>query len=307
MTNYNLHSIFSYLVSDDNFLSTIIETNNKEIEQKKNKKTGFSLLNNMIMEYSQLSPYETQNYTMFPEKAKSLLTPDYMRYGIKNLMDKNLNTINISFLHSLNILLRPDIHKLNIDEQMKNLHLFETFICHMIHRNYQIDKTKRTKKIQAVNKELIKNLIEGKISHDLIQCIINIFEINLLVFDLTKTAVYFYWCKGHKYPYLNLFKNIHCMAYVQGNYEPLMPENSNMPKEQRQKMYEKIFSQMSDIKCIPKLDICTNTMIYIYSWNVEPKTLNKIVKVLMESVKPNTSKTLEDLVELEQDNGKKTK
>ena len=280
MTIYNLHGIFSYLVNDENFLSTIIETNNKDIEQKKNKKKGFSLLTNMVTEYVPLSPYETQIYAMFPPKVKLFLTPDYIRHGVKNTIEKNLNTINISFLMSINILLRPDIYKLGNDEQLKNLSLLEEYLCHTIKRGYQIDKIKRTKKIQAANRELIKNLTEGKITHDLIQNIINIFEINLLVFDLTKMDIYFYWTKGNKYPYINPFKNICCMAYVQGNYEPIIPLNFDNSIIQRQKMYEKIFLNLSDIKCIPKLNISTHTMIYINTWNLNLDTYIKIIELI---------------------------
>lgn len=293
MSNYNLHNIFSYLVTDENFLSTVIETNNKEIEQKKNKKKGFSLLTNMITEYVPLSPYETQDYTMFPPKVKLFLMPEFVRHGVRNTMEKNLNTINISFLNSLNILLRPYIYKFNIDEQIKNLGLLETFLCHTIQRNYQIDKVKRTKKVQAVNKELIKNLSEGKISHDLIQNIINIFEINLLVFDLTKMDIYFYWTKGHKYPYLNPFKNLYCMSYVQGNYEPIMSPNAEMTEEQRQKMYEKIFVNLTDIKSMPKLDIAIHTMIYISNWKPNPDAFIKVAAILLENSKIDVAKMLE--------------
>lgn len=37
MTNINLHSIFCYLTNNENFLSTIIETNNNVTKKKKTK------------------------------------------------------------------------------------------------------------------------------------------------------------------------------------------------------------------------------------------------------------------------------
>lgn len=278
MTNINLHTIFRHLVGDESFLSTIVETDHKELEQKKNKKNGFNLMTNMITEYIPLAPYETQSYSLFPSKIKSFISPDHSRLGIRNITEKNFNVINVSFLNSLNILLRQDIYRLGMEDHMKNLHLLETFIVHKISRNYQIDKTKNTRKVQAANKELIKNLSEGKISHELIQCIINIFEINLLVFDLTKTEISLYWTKGNKYPHLNLFKHLHCMAYVQGNYEPVMPLDKVISKEQIQKMYINILDNLDDIKCFPDINLSLSTLAYLATWDMNQNSFMKIIE-----------------------------
>lgn len=285
MDNINLHNIFCHLTGDENFLSTVIITDNNDIEQKKNKQKGFNLMANMVTEYIPLSPYEIQKYSMFPHKVKSFLTPDYIRFGIKNVMERDLNLVNISFLNSLNMLIRPDIYKLNIDDHIRNLSLLENFICHKIRRNFQIDKIKNTKKVQAINKELIKNLLDGKISHELIQTIINIFEINLLVFDLTKMDIYFYWTKGHKYPYLNLFKNIYCMSYVQGNYEPIMMENKYLTDEQKQKMYTQILTNVNEIICMPQINLALHSMIYIASWDIDSESFVRIIKTFFNKQK----------------------
>jgi hypothetical protein len=135
MSAINLHVIFRHLAEDDNFLSTVIESEHVETYQKKNKKNGFNLMANMVTEYIPLSPYETQAYALFPAKIKSFLSPDYVRFGIKNVIEKNLNVVNISFLNSLNMLLRPDISQMNIDDHTRNFNLLETFVVHKIHRN----------------------------------------------------------------------------------------------------------------------------------------------------------------------------
>ena len=278
MNHINLHTIFCHLVNDDKFLSTTIETNN-DVRKKKNKKKGFNLMKNMVTEYSILAPHESQSYHHFPYKVKSFLTPNYVRLGIKNIIEKNLNRKNISFLNSLNLILRPELCKMDLEEQIKNFNLFEVFVCHKIQRNYQIDKTKNTRKIQSVNKELIKNLSEGEkqISHELIQYIINIFEINLLVFDFIKMDVYFYWSKGIKYPYLNLFKDIHCMSYIQGNYEPIIPRNT-ISEEQRQKMYLNILTNSADIICYPEIDMFVNSLIYLNTWDIDISSYITIIQ-----------------------------
>lgn len=299
MAVINLHNILCHLTGDDNFLSTIIETNDKDFEQKKNKQKGFNLMANMVTEYIPLSPYELQNYAMFPHNVKSFLTPDYVRLGIKNVMEKNLNIVNISFLNSFNMLLRPDLYKANIDDHIRNLILLETFICHKIQRNYQIDKTKNTSKVKIANRELIKNLSEGKISHDLIQHIINIFEINLMVFDLTKMEINLYWAKGHKYPFFNPFKNIYCMSYVQGNYEPVMPPDHDISEEQRRKMYTKILINLPEIKCFPEISLALHTLEYINSWEIDPEAFIKIVEIFEKNPRKKCIDEYDALVKLE--------
>lgn len=232
----------------------------------------------MVSEYIPLSPYEIQNYDLLPHKVKTFLTSDYVRLGVKNTMERDLETINISFLNSLNMLMRPDLYKLNIDEHLKNLLLLENYICHTIQRNYHIDKIKNTKKMQAVNKDIVENLKAGKISYEIIQYIVNIFEINLLVFDLTKMDILFYWTKGNKYPSFNPFKNIYCMSYVQGNYEPIMMcDNSIISEEQKRKIYIQILANHTGIKCVSQINMALYTLIYINTWNIDFDSYNKII------------------------------
>lgn len=282
----NLHTIFSYIVGDDTFLSKKIEINNtKGYIQEEKKKNKFNLMVNMITEYTILSPYQTQNYSLFPLKMKKLLLPSYKRIGIKNLLEKDLNVINISFLNSLNMVLRPEIHKMNIDDQQKNLNLLETFIYHKINRNYKIDKTKNTKKVQAANKMLINNLQEGKISNEIILAIINIFEINLIIFDLNKLEISTYLTQGTKYPYFNPFRDIYFLSYIQGNYEPIISEEY-ISEEEKQKIYLKILID-SEIKHYPSLNLSINSLIYLSSWNIDNKTYITIVeKFFNKSFKP---------------------
>jgi hypothetical protein len=284
MSKINLHSIFCHLIGDDNFLSTVIELDHDKINKKKNKKNGFNLMTDMVTDYVPLMPFEKQKYSMFPPKFKSYLSPDYVRLGIKNVIEKNLSIVNISFLNSLNMLLRPELYGLGIEDHLRNLSLLEAFIVHKIHRNYQINKTKNTRKVQGVNKELIKNLSEGKITHELIQYVVNIFEINLLVFDFTKTTVNFYWAHGHKYPTLNLFKNLYCMAYVQGNYEPIMPLNGIVPKEKIQKMYVHILCNLNEIKCHVDVKLSLAALLYIDTWENNEESYLKILELHMKSI-----------------------
>lgn len=299
MGTTNLHNIFCYLTGDPNFLSTIVET--KDIPQKKKiKKNKCSLMTDMVTEYVNLSPYETQGYSLFPAKVKPFLNPDYMRYGIINSIDKDLKPVNVSFLVSLNILLRPDIYKSNISDHNKNLSLLESFIRHKIGCNsYQIDKIKNTKKMKLMNKELCDNLADGKITSTIIQCIINIFEINLLVFDFRKNEIYFYWAKGHKYPYVNLFKNIYCMSVLDNGYEPIMAPNNSITREQQWKIYATILNNINDIKSSPDIVFGLPSLIAINVWNISYESYMNIIEKYFIKTNIDVYKNYNELLEYE--------
>lgn len=277
MASINLRTILCHLIDDDSFLSTIIESDTNEIEKKQRKKKGFHI-SNMTTEYYQLLPHEIQKYNKFPHKFKKYLLPEHIRFGIKNTVEKNLSVINISFLNSFNILLRPELFKCSIEEHLKNISLFENFLCHTIRRNYNIDKIKNTRKIQEFNKNLANDLINGKISHVLIQKIIDIFEINLLVFDLSKTEITLYWTHGTKYPYFNTFRDLFCMSYVQGNYEPILMENSVLSDQQKNKLYGTVLANIDEIKTVSDIKLDTHSLLDIVNWDIDADTFLKICK-----------------------------
>ncbi|AGC01977.1 hypothetical protein H012_gp483 [Acanthamoeba polyphaga moumouvirus] len=242
-------------------------------------------MENMVTEYISLSPYETQDFSLFPHNIKPYVSPNCKRLGIKNVIE-NLTVINISFLNSLNILLRPDLYDLNLDDHVKSYLELVEVIRHKIHRNFQIDKVKNTKKVQAINQELIKNLIEGKICHDLIQCVVNIFEINLLVFDFTKMEISLYWARGHKYPYLNLFKDIYSMAFIHGNYEPIMPLNDTISQKNKHDIYKYLLTHISEINSMIPIKLSPCSLLYIYSWDISVDELNIIYNTFFHKQVP---------------------
>lgn len=295
----NLHNIFRSLVNDPNFLSIIIDEDDEKIEKKKKKKQNYNIMTNIIPEYTLLIQPETQIYELFPVNVKLFLTPDYVRMGVKNIRQKNMNIINVSFLNSLNILLRPDIYQCQTDENNKNLVLLENFICHMIQRNtVHIDKVKNTKKMQAINAKMISNLKEGKITHEIIQYIVNIFEINLLVFDFTKSETYLYWSRGHIYPFFNTFRDIYCMAYVHGNHEPIMAPNNKINDIQKNHIYSKILSNSPELKCLNVIKLGFQTLLHIRDWDLNHEDFMNILKNHY-SKKMDLSKHLDQFENLE--------
>lgn len=221
MSKLSFHSICRYLVKDETYLSTVIDLTT-DLQNKLQAGTTNNIMEDIVSEYVQLIPFEKQPYSNLPSFAKLFLTPDFHRIGIKTTLERNLSTINITFINSLNIMLRPELLNGSPDDQVKAYNLLEECVNKMIECNYQIDKQKNTKKIQAINKQHIKNLSEGRITKEIIQYVVNIFEINLVIFNLTKNETEFYFAHGIKYPYVNLFRDIYYMTLIHGNYEPVI-------------------------------------------------------------------------------------
>ena len=282
--NINLRTIFCHLTGDENFLSTVIETNNFTMKRE-NTRVGFNLMDTVVYEYNTLTPYDKQSYESFPNNVKSILTPDYVRIGINNVIEKDSGIVNISFLNSLNLLLRPELLNYNIQDQNKALILLESFVSHMIQRNYQIDKNrklKNTKRVQNINAQLVQRLKEGKITHDVIQAIINIFEINLIVFDISKLETQLYWTKGTVYDVINVFKPIYSMIFVKGNYEPLMPPQNKLSQQIKHKIYTNILLD-NNIKTESKIKLSYFSHEYISTWEISTNEYVRLVDIYFKS------------------------
>lgn len=284
MQKIGLHTIFRHLVGNENFLTIIEVPNDVALPAKKQKNTQepmnkvTNMMSDMISDYLTLSLHDIQKYTLFPSEFKSILHPECVRCGVKTFVEKNSMNINVSFLNSLNILLRPELFKSKVEDQMRNYSLFEEFIVTKIHGNCRIDKVKNTKKIKATNAELVKNLLHGKITIELIQFIINIFEINLLIFDFVKNEIIFFWSCGHKYPFVNLFNDMYCMADIRGVYEPIMPLSNKIPTEHVQKMYTQILTDAEDyLNCAFPIKVASHSLIQINQWDISPKKYLEIV------------------------------
>ena len=287
----NLHTIFRYLVNNDNFLLSIEEVNEKLPNTK--KKQMVNLMNNMITDFTVLSPYEIQEYQTMPPKLKSYLNPKYSRVGIKNVTEKNLNIVNVSFLNSLNIILRPELFRISYEEQIKNVGLLENFIAHKISRNYQIDKVKNTSKVKAKNRVLIDSLAQGKITPEIIQYIVNIYEINIAIFDMNKSEFSLYWTSGIKFPYFNFFREIYFMTHIQGNYEPVVTLDTTLESEEIHKIYTNILIHSDEIKFNVPLNLSVISLSYIETWNIP---LNKYL-IILEKFYNKSNKTIDECIE----------
>lgn len=263
----NLRTIFRGLLRDESFLSHVIESNETEFEKK--SKRNVNIMQNMISEYTPLAPQDRQEYPSLPHKIKAFLPDNFYRLGIKNVVERDAGNVNVSFITSLNCLLRPDLALKDIESQTKDAEILESFISHMIRRNFRIDHIKRTTKIKEANRKLIESISQDHISHELIDYIVCIFEINLIVFDISNMKIYFYWCRGTRYPTINLFKDIYAMCFIQGNYEPLMSQRQVTISE-TQSIYTKILLNHQDIITTQPLALSAPSMLYLDTWDIHP-------------------------------------
>jgi len=289
----NLHTIFRYLTNNDSFLLSVEEVDPEEKTTTK-KKHKVDIMTSIVTDHSTLPPYEIQEYSSLHPIIKTFLNPKYSRLGIKNVTEKNLNIVNISFLNSLNLILRPELFRMNIDEQMKNVGLLENFVIHRISRNYQIDRIKNTSRAKAKNRELNVLLSQGKITPELIQYCVNIFEINLMIFDLTNTETLLYWSSGIKYPYFNLFRDIYFMTHINGNYEPLITLNSVNELEDIHKLYTTILTRTDEIKSISDIKLHIASLPYLETWNIPHTKYFKILKMFYSASTKSVDQCIEE-------------
>lgn len=246
----DLHKIFQYLLEDDEFL-TITEITNNQSERKGNT------LIDIITDSKRLDPGAVENYDDFPKQIKKYLTSKYKRHGIMPVIERDNRIINVSFLMSLNLLLRPDLQENDIDS-------LESYISHSILANCQIDKIKNTCKVKAKNKDLEAIFSSGNLTDEVIMRIVNILEINLVIFNVDTGTNRVYWSHSTKYNFINLFRRLYVMCHVQGDYEPIVNEDPFDCKY----AYTQILADYGSFEFIPDLQLAYHSIAYLNTWKI---------------------------------------
>jgi hypothetical protein len=269
----NLFKIFHYLTDDPYFLTILVHSDNPDVHASPGKqrehvqKIGQSghkdMLSRMVVEYAPLAPHERQNYLQFPKLFQKILTPKYYRQGIIGTVERDGRTVNLSFLASLNFILRPETRNMDQSEFIRHLLLLENFVFHKIERNHQIDRVKNTKRVQAANRQMITALYQGHYTDESILRILNIFEVNLLVFSLSKMQIRFYWSSGTHYPYINFFNKVLVMMHVHDCYEPV---TGPMDMSTVCHIYARIIRYMDRIQFIPDPKISVFSLLWLQKW-----------------------------------------
>ena len=273
----NLRKIFCHITNDDNFLTTIIESKITKINNAKEN----CIVHAISQDHSHLPHGLIQKYHLFPLYIKKILNETYYRYGVASVTEKNLTPINISFVSSLNALLDNKFTEMEYTMQHKNTSVLEDFISNKIVGNCHVDKIKNKKNVKIQNKKLDADFRKGKICDELIQRVANIFEFNLLLFDIINSKVLFFWTHGVKYPFFNPFRDIYCMVKINENYEPILTPSSTVAE--KNKIYTYILTHQNEItfKATPNytFQIAPFTLLYINKWDL---TNNEFI-IIVES------------------------
>jgi hypothetical protein len=231
-----LHKIIRYL-SDEKFVTgppTVTNVTNHEENLSSDSEKGnrttkykskdiFTMLETTIIDFSVLAMYDYQQQNMFPHNVKEVIPLNFYRFGIKNLHQQNMVISNISFINTLNILLKPDLKAVNAESQYHYYNLMKEFICNKISANYQIEKKRNNKKTQDKNNTMVADIKTGTITPHIIQYICNLFEFNLCVCHLNDNVIDYYYCFPESFAYLNPFKPLFFMSCLNSNYEPILP------------------------------------------------------------------------------------
>jgi hypothetical protein len=295
LADLNLHYILRTIVADDTFL---LKNNEIVLEKTVNKPAKIPILN-LISDVKsinlRLPAYQKQSYDLLPMFMQSILLPTYYRFGIYHSYEKKMDTIQMSFLNALNMCIRPELTTYDFATQVIAFENFETFITTHIQHNYHIDKTKNTKKVKAINANLVQELKSGMICDDILNYIVNILEINLVIFDLTTSSKSLYWTHSVSYPQFNYFRNIIFLIHTGGNYEPVL-HPTNLTIEERMRIYGNIFNDLKNFNVESKFNMDIASLMIIHPY-VSIQTFTDLYKYNMKI--PDKSKCLEKLKQIE--------
>lgn len=150
------------------------------------------------------------NYSInFPDKFKNILTDKFYRYGITQSDNENNN---ISFWSSILTLVDK---KFVIPYLMDELEMINQFKSQLIEKYSKI-------KLSSFLKELDKNDLRNRFNliPDIyvIQYIVDIMDINIIIFDFESTNIY---CVYHK-DIMNPWKKTLLLAKYKKHWEPIM-------------------------------------------------------------------------------------
>src|SRR5690625_1034905 len=109
----SLHRIFQTLVDDESFLTVVIEGKDKPEKKKVN-----GMINRRRSQSNALQPGSEQSYNQLDPFIKRIINrrSSYKKIGIPNSMERDLNNINVSFLMSLNLIIREDLRSAPVEE-----------------------------------------------------------------------------------------------------------------------------------------------------------------------------------------------
>lgn len=272
----NLHKIFQYLVNNDNFLVDV-EIVSSQPERKA------TLIADIITDVNELEPGVIEPYEEMSKQLKCYLNESYSRYGIMAVIEKSSRMVNISFLVCLDMLLKQETSYSAVNDVSE----LEAYLSHSIMANCQIDKVKNTSKVKTINKKIQASFMEGDFTNEVLSRIVDILEINLVIFDFDRGINTTYWSHGIKYPTVNPFRRLYAMCHYKGDYTPLISTS-----EDYSLVYGAIMSD-NEMEFYPDLKLGMYSLPYINTWDISGSQWCKIIKRFF----PQTSCDVEEYVD----------
>lgn len=264
--NIDLKTIFRLLLNNENFMNNIIDTTPTIEITDMNRTIKF--------------PYQAiglKNYD-FPEFMKRyLFSDDIYRLGVLTHTNIHKININVSFISTIATLLNiMDLWNFDNHDDILKETVSNTFyyIEEKISVNHKIDRKKKTQKTKKLNSELVDDFSSGIINDILIKRIIDIFEINILVFDIIENETKLYFTCGTDYEYFNIYKNIYMICKMGDFFEPIMCEyNENI----FDKIYISVIKNIKQINVYPKLRVGIPTIYKITKYDLDLKTISDFI------------------------------
>jgi hypothetical protein len=195
-----LHEIISILADDKNLFLVRQESKEKDIRTN-NIDYGFRAVC-----MGPLNMYQKQKTDYFPSHMRKFIPKSAYRFGIQQ-MDPGNEKINISFLNCINCFLIDSVKTSAPSVQLKNV------------------KELRSVLLRCMPHSRKRNNVRSRIEHnvtdkEIIQQICNLFQINLLLLDLSDEQTIFFYCYLEQ-KQLHFYRPLYYVSKVNNYYEPI--------------------------------------------------------------------------------------
>ena len=222
----------------------------------------------------------------FPFTFENILSNNFYRYGI-TIKDNNNN--NISFWSSL-LIYYPEIININnielVDQNTTNLNKFKNenllIIIGQLKNTLiqQFSKKKLSFCLKKYNKSDLNTHIESEIDNVILQYIVEILDINIIIFDFQNENIY----GIYKNDYIDFNKNTIFLALYEYFWEPILLNKNNSFQKIftiNDPIIKKIINEKYTIKYFGEADLnkefkyLENNIIHLSTNVISQNNLNK--------------------------------
>lgn len=152
------------------------------------------------------------------QTAAVILPASHYRVGVlRSTSELSNRSLPSSFLTAL--YQGPDADR---SQMVCSLEQYLEYLRHSLSQNSAVDKIKNTRRVQKANAAHMQLLEEGHWNPELLQRLVELEEINLLIFDLYRHETTFYWSRGVTWPQLNLYRPLVTLVCLGDSFEPII-------------------------------------------------------------------------------------